>query len=147
MCSLRPQSAYNIVRIYAAMLPWHASELHPPHKKTVNTKRYSNVFTTPLSARERSMSAAKKCKIDFSSMVAGSREVLADVKKIDTKVGEVTGTIMEYRCKDDSERYNRLFARCSSETLEALLIAMQTRFGACRLSSSCDPVGAQNVSS
>lgn len=63
----------------------------------------------------------KKCKIDFGCMVAGSREVLGDVKNIDDKVREIKETMMGYRCKADSESYNRLFNKCSKETLEVLL--------------------------
>ena len=66
------------------------------------------------------MSAPKRQKLDFSSMLAGSRDLASAVKSLDCKLGEVKSTLMKYQT--DYESYRRLMEMSSADNAELQLV-------------------------
>lgn len=68
------------------------------------------------------MSTPKRPKLDFKSMLAGSREVAADARWTDNKIGEITSKLSKYQDEDNSESYRRLVGMCTGDTAEVMLV-------------------------
>ena len=67
------------------------------------------------------MSASKRPKLDFSAMLASSREVVTDVKAMNRRVSEITSKVTKYQ-REDIEGYRRLAEMSTDNTAEVLLV-------------------------
>lgn len=65
------------------------------------------------------MSTAKKRKVDFGSMLADSRGILADVKRVNESVTVIQSATLKYRRTDN---YARFLQRCESSSAQVVLV-------------------------
>ena len=67
------------------------------------------------------MSAPKRPKLDFSTMLARSRKIAPDVKLIDQKISEIRSNLIKYH-SEDIEIYSRIVEMSADDNLEVLLV-------------------------
>ena len=66
------------------------------------------------------MSAPKRQKLDFSSVLVGSRDLASAVKSMDYKLGDLKSPLM--KSQTDSESYGRLMEMSNADNADLLLV-------------------------
>lgn len=88
------------------------------------------------------MSASKRPKLDFSAMLASSRQVVTDVQALDKKVNEIKSSLMTYQ-SEDMERYRRLVKMSTDDNVEVFLVCRLGLRGLDCLRNACQIVPNQ----